>query len=920
MARVFISHSSKDGEQAARMLEWLRAQGFEGAFLDFDQYAGIPPGADWERTLYREIAHADAIILILTANWFASKWCFAEYTQARALGKAIFPLIESPEGETFVAPDIQHLDLRKDRTGGLARLSAELTRIALDSRGEFAWDTTRPPFPGLLAYDEADAAIYFGRDDDTPRLIERLNARRAQGGANMVALLGASGSGKSSLMRAGVLPRLKRDRRNWIVLPPFRPQSRPLDELAQAIAQALGPKGDWRKIRETLLARDLDQSLSDLARDLRASHSANAAQILISIDQGEELFGTADQANAERFWTVLNMLLDEHLPFIVLLGLRSDYLGQLQQVPGLTAPFEEFSLKPMPLERVRDIIEGPARIAGLNVDNALVTATMKDAATEDALPLLAFALRELYDRSARSDGLTIESYRALGDEKVGISPLENAVRRRADEVLAAARPTPEQLQALKDAFIPAMVRVNTEGEYARRPARFDWFPAPARLLIERLVNARLLTRRQEDGDTVVEVAHEALLRKWPLLRGWLDEEREFLIGKQQLEQDLHDWNKAADTQKPETLLSGLKLTRAREWLVNHPRQLTTAECEFINASIFHHEELQRKAQDALIAHERLVSAHTLSRRTTFGMIAVSALASCAAGGAYWAYNAEKKFRDEQERRRNAEKDSLRRAVLEESMRIDIEGQLIAFSGSKGYEEGSQPGSLYTRALIAELVKDISFRAALQNTNQQVSIATALRQRPYMSTDMNGDIFLHSQPETRLISALVVSNSRFSGINDWVTPQDNAALWAELFKHVNIRYEMLQDPDRAALYDALERQAAAFQRRGSIDPKWPVQKVSAPSMDLSFQRSANSNSLAIFVYSGFGVQINGENLLPLKFTDNDRANMTYELIKERSATLTDISEKSRENAAASILIIDAYPRGLDRLILQLFRMR
>src|SRR6516165_5213860 len=109
MARIFISHSSKDVEPAARMLQWLLAQGFDGAFLDFDKHAGIPPGADWERRLYREIERAEAIILILTANWFASKWCFAEYTYGRALGKTIFPLLESPEGNAYVAPDIQHL-------------------------------------------------------------------------------------------------------------------------------------------------------------------------------------------------------------------------------------------------------------------------------------------------------------------------------------------------------------------------------------------------------------------------------------------------------------------------------------------------------------------------------------------------------------------------------------------------------------------------------------------------------------------------------------------------------------------------------------------------------------------------------------------------------------------------------------------
>jgi len=117
--------------------------------------------------------------VILTKNWLESKWCFAEFTQARALGKAIFPLIEAPTGETFVSSDIQHLDLVKDREGGPGHLAAELTEVVLNARGGFHWDNKRLPYPGLLAFDEADAAIYFGRDDDIRRLIERLNARRA---------------------------------------------------------------------------------------------------------------------------------------------------------------------------------------------------------------------------------------------------------------------------------------------------------------------------------------------------------------------------------------------------------------------------------------------------------------------------------------------------------------------------------------------------------------------------------------------------------------------------------------------------------------------------------------------------------------------------------------------------------------------
>ena len=621
MACVFISHSNRDSEQADRLLAWLHGQGFAETFLDFDKHGGIPPGADWERTLYRELTRSEAMLLVLTKNWLDSKWCFAEFTQARALGKAIFPLIETPKGEVMISPDIQHLDLIKDREGGLQRLATELIRIALNARGEFAWDGTRPPYPGMLAFDEADAAVYFGRDDDIRRLIERLNARRAQGGTRSVVVLGGSGSGKSSLIRAGVIPRLKRDPRNWLVLPPLRPQLHPLDELAQAICAGLGPSSSWRTCRDVLATADLIQGLSDLARKLRAAHGVNEAQILITIDQAEELFGVAEPTDSEQFFKILDCLLDERLPFLVMIALRSDYLGELQR-STLSRAFEEFSLKPMPLERVRDIIEGPARVVDLTIDDALTSAAIQDAATDDALPLLAFTLRELYERFSKSGHLSVEAYRTLGDERLHLSPLENAVRQKAEKVWNEAKPTPETVEALKASFVPAMVRVNPEGEYVRRPAAMNMLPAGARPLLERLATARLVVVHQEGDSTIVEVVHEALLRKWPLLRGWLDQERLFLIGKQQLEQDLRDWESAEAAQKNDALLSGLKLSRARTWLVTHPLQLSLAERQFIEKSIsFHEAEAARRERSR--------------RRVLQSAVGAALLLAVVATGAVW---------------------------------------------------------------------------------------------------------------------------------------------------------------------------------------------------------------------------------------------------------------------------------------------
>ncbi len=576
MARIFISHSSRDDELAARMKSWLASQGFATTFLDFDKTAGIAPGADWEKTLYREVEQSQAVIIIQTPNWLASKWCFAEFTQARALGKAIFLVIETPTGDAQISPDIQTLNLLSDREGGLERLSRELVRIALDAQGGFKWDANRPPFPGLLAFQEEDAAIYFGRDDDIRRLIERLDARRAQGGAKLVALLGSSGSGKSSLLRAGVVPRLKRAGRNWIVAPPMRPRLHPIDELAVALAGASGPGADWRKLKDDLLGPDPARALADFANDLRVKAGASEAQILIPIDQAEELFGVADPDEARRFLEILSQALSESLPFMAVMAIRSDYLGRLQSAAALTARFEEFSLGPMPLTRIAQIIQGPAKVAGVNVEEAFVQQAARDAATEDALPLLAFALRELWDRSSNKV-LSLDSYNALGDEKAGLTPLENAVRKAADAVLAEAKPADDELAALREAFVPAMVRVNDQGEYARRPARLDELPTKAQPLLERLAKARLLIVRQDGDARVVEVAHEALLRKWPLLQ--------LLAGRRARVPDRQAAARAGSarlgwrrrrTDKAARLLTGLKLSRARGWLVEHPTQLTCA--------------------------------------------------------------------------------------------------------------------------------------------------------------------------------------------------------------------------------------------------------------------------------------------------------------------------------------------------------
>lgn len=372
----------------------------------------------------------------------------------------------------------------------------------------------------------------------------------------------------------------------------MRPQRRPVDELAQCLAVACGGDADWRKLRDELNGENVGPMVSDIAHDLRTKVAANEAEILLPIDQGEELFGVAEPDQAQRFFDILNETLSDDQPFLGVMAMRSDYLGKLQSADRLKVRFEEFSLGPMPLARIPQIIEGPARVAGLRVEDGFAQQAVRDAETVDALPLLAFALRALYDRGSGDHYLSLAAYNALGDAEAKLTPLENSVRKAADDVLAEAKPSDEEMAALRDAFVPAMVRVNDQGEYVRRPAKWDNLPPKSHALLERLAKARLLIVSQQGDDRIVEVAHEALLRKWPRLRAWLDEAREFLAGKQQLEVDLRDWERASEADKADALLSGLKLHRAREWLTARPQQFSDQERAYIRASIDQAEAVQ----------------------------------------------------------------------------------------------------------------------------------------------------------------------------------------------------------------------------------------------------------------------------------------------------------------------------------------
>jgi len=309
MPAIFISHSSRDSKPADDIKVWLASLGYERVFLDFDKDTGIGAGDDWEKRLYAEIDRCHAVILVLTPNWLASKWCFAELTQARALGKVLLPVICAPLGEHKVLPEVQAVDLIDWNPDSLWRIEERLHAITDELARGYKFAPHRPLYPGIHAFEADDAAIYFGRDEETRAIIERLDARRIQGGARLLLIIGASGSGKSSLLKAGVLPQIARRQRHWIALPPMRSERAPLEAFAKAIAQRIETAAAWEDWHEKLKGPQAVDEIEQLVRKLRSGESS-AAALLLPVDQLEEVFTIADLTERAAFLALLAAVLD----------------------------------------------------------------------------------------------------------------------------------------------------------------------------------------------------------------------------------------------------------------------------------------------------------------------------------------------------------------------------------------------------------------------------------------------------------------------------------------------------------------------------------------------------------------------------------------------------------------------------------
>ena len=475
------------------------------------------------------------------------------------MGKVIFPLRLSRAVTHSLLSDVQWVDATAEGERAYGRLWAVLKDGGFDPSASFDWDQKRPPYPGLAAFKAEDAAVFFGRTDLVDNLVSRIEARRRQQGPPFLCVVGPSGSGKSSLIRAGLLPRLLRRPQDWVVVSPFTPGNRPVSALARVLAVALsGSPGDRVEIERRLRAEPSDYA--ELMKDLTASRRGAPDAVLLVVDQAEELLRPEDSggpAASERseLMNILSGSPRDDPNVQVVSTLRSEFLGAVARDPDLAVLTQEtVVVGPLPRSRLPEVIEGPGQKAGVRFDAGLVQRIVEETRAGEALPLLGYALQQLY-HERRPDGLiTTRVYEALGG-------VEGALRQRADEVR-------ETLQSggHGDVIIPALLRLvalDEHNEPLRRPVAIDTFDGGPRKVIDAFVEARLLTTDTAGDRAVAQFAHETMLSAWPPLREAIVVSRQALRARTELERLAREWDSAG---RPESyLLYGDRLRQAELW-------------------------------------------------------------------------------------------------------------------------------------------------------------------------------------------------------------------------------------------------------------------------------------------------------------------------------------------------------------------
>lgn len=509
-----------------------------------------------------------------------------------------------------------------DRHGSIAALVEDLrvalTGAAMQASGRNQLASLRPvenPYVGLHLFDEQDADRYFGREALVVELVDAIEQHP------LVAVVGASGSGKSSAVRAGLLQAVRRGAvpgsHEWFVTT-MLPGADPIDSLETALLRvAINPPATLR----AQLAQP-----GGLLRAIRRVLPDERAKILLVVDQFEEVFTQVDDPDErDRFLTELAVAVTApDSPVRVVATLRADHYDAPLRHPAVAQLVTDgtVTVRPMTADELERAITLPARNVGVDVESSLVVDLVAAVtARPAALPLLQFSLTELFDRRA-ADVMLLDTHRDLGG-------LTGATAARADRIIALGDGGDE---AEVRRIFGRLVTLGDGIEDTRRRVLRSELGTDERTawLVDEFVKARLLTSDRDPAtrEPTVEVAHEALLRDWPRLRAWLDDDRADLRTLRQITTYTNGWN--ATGREHSELARGSRLDAAIDIADRHPDWLNDTETEWIDASTRTADaEMAREA--AAIEHDRQQNRRLKVLLTTaVSLLLVAVLAAAAA--------------------------------------------------------------------------------------------------------------------------------------------------------------------------------------------------------------------------------------------------------------------------------------------------
>ena len=473
------------------------------------------------------------------------------------------------EGDRISAGNIsgEGIAIGRDARVDIRRIYGDII-VRVDSLEDIPPAAGPPPYKGLAYFTEKDAHLFFGREGLSEKIVQRLQE------AQFLAILGASGSGKTSLLRAGVVPRVRR--KNWLVRI-ITPTADPLLQLSNALVPEGAALDAAGELEEALLQ---SRESLQLAAKRAVVHGA-AEHMLLVVDQFEELFTLChDEKGQIAFLENLVHAAQQEGVLTIVIGLRADMYDRALHFSGFRDLLAERQIPVGPMERgeLLRVIAEPAKAGGWGFVEGLVEQILEDVGSEPGrLPLLSHALIETWE-GRRGTVMTLSGYRAAGG-------VEGAIAQTAEEMFKQF--SEEQVRTAA-AIVLALTELGEGTEITRRVAsREEIARIPgSEAVLELMVKARLVTM---DGQQV-QVAHEALLRRWPRLQDWLQDNQDRLRLERRLAREATEWAEVLNRDTG-ALYRGARLAQALEWADEGMLSLGPLSEAFLQAS---REEAERE--------------------------------------------------------------------------------------------------------------------------------------------------------------------------------------------------------------------------------------------------------------------------------------------------------------------------------------